>query len=644
MTRIRRTIDITRIEATPITRTSRTKIPESQTTSLHCWPLRDDYSHIAVRINGRRTGSGARIARQSFRLVMKSSSLDRIEASRTFCIEMPQGEVETTALVELPTAMTTFFEDDTYLLEIHNLGADNPEPVIASYMRFYDIAGISVLASKVYLPESAFFTERNHGEDDEPSRYIECDKAYLNCHIRLMSKLDKAPIMMPEIVAKVMYASGATEEMSPAITNVKPSESPDDGNNHVEIRIPVSFANADFAWIELRAMGHTFCNILGRRGPKAIGGMIPKEYIEFGSVDMTELLKDCDELDSIVDRRNEALSATESDELCYENDLDLALDEFIGCCGTCYEEEMEDEAFAPNNEEETATAEEKDKEEEDFMGSAAAKTPIDELNGMVGLEEVKTKVQSVANVMKFFRMRKVKRLKVKPISLHSLFLGAPGTGKTTVARQMGRIMKECGVLSSGHVVEKDRSHLVGQYYSSTHENTLKAIEEARGGVLFIDEAYQLHAPEDPKDPGHDVLDTLMGVLSDESERDLMVILAGYTEKTLEMLELNPGMKSRFPECNHYRFADYSPEELLRIAEDYFLREEYLLTPEARYRLATRLEHDHRRAGQDFANGRHVITLIENRIIPSMAARATMSIGRGTIDEELLMTVLPEDIP
>ncbi|MDE5733730.1 MAG: AAA family ATPase [Duncaniella sp.] len=323
---------------------------------------------------------------------------------------------------------------------------------------------------------------------------------------------------------------------------------------------------------------------------------------------------------------------------------DLALDEFIGCCGTCYEEEMDDEAFAPNNEEETATAEEKDKEEEDFMGSAAAKTPIDELNGMVGLEEVKTKVQSVANVMKFFRMRKVKRLKVKPISLHSLFLGAPGTGKTTVARQMGRIMKECGVLSSGHVVEKDRSHLVGQYYSSTHENTLKAIEEARGGVLFIDEAYQLHAPEDPKDPGHDVLDTLMGVLSDESERDLMVILAGYTEKTLEMLELNPGMKSRFPECNHYRFADYSPEELLRIAEDYFLREEYLLTPEARYRLATRLEHDHRRAGQDFANGRHVITLIENRIIPSMAARATMSIGRGTIDEELLMTILPEDIP
>lgn len=636
-----------------MTRTSRTTEPKEQLAELHCWPLRHDYCHIAVIVRGRRSGTGTRVVRQSYRLVLKSATTGQIEASRTFCIEIAEYAKISSLLVELPVSMVVLRENETYVLEVNDISESATDPVLMSYMRFYDIDSKSLLISNVYHPECAYFTNSNVAIDTSDKRYIEAPIEDTDMHIRFRTMLEEVPVNMPEIVAKVYYSTGEGEHQALDIHNVRPSECPDDGYNHVEIRLPLFIERGEVMLVEFEALGYTFCNVTSRYSGIKAKGIIPKECFKFGSAEDLESLMDDDAksinltLEERVHTLGRCIEGEEDDDEKEDDDFNTygdadferLLDDFINS-----ESNWPSESEADKAEAEEEGENENEEAEEDFLGISDKKKPIEELDGMVGLEEVKAKVHSMAEVMKFFKMRKTKRLKIKPISLHSLFLGAPGTGKTTVAKMMGQIMKECGALTSGHIVVKERSTLVGQYYSSTHENTLKAIEAARGGVLFIDEAYQLHAPEDPRDPGHDVLDTLMTVLSDETERDLMVILAGYTQKTLEMLDRNPGLKSRFPECNHFCFANYTPEELLRIAEDYFLNEEYVLTAEARFRLATRLEHDHRRADQTFANGRHVMTIIENHIIPSMARRATMAIGNGPIDEELLMTILPEDIP
>lgn len=188
---------------------------------------------------------------------------------------------------------------------------------------------------------------------------------------------------------------------------------------------------------------------------------------------------------------------------------------------------------------------------------------------------------------------------------------------------------------------RERGTLIGQYYSSESENTLKALEEAQGGILFIDEAYQLMSPEDPKDPGRWVIDTLMTALSDESKRDWMLILAGYTEPTQRLLELNPVLASRIPATNMYNFKDFSSDELMEIASGYFKAQEFTLTPNAARKLKVKLESDHSNRGKDFGNGRHVVNLIESHILPAMAARLA---DTDDCTPEVLSTIRSSDIP
>lgn len=269
------------------------------------------------------------------------------------------------------------------------------------------------------------------------------------------------------------------------------------------------------------------------------------------------------------------------------------------------------------------------------------RTGLEKLGAMVGLEDVKAKVTAYSNLMKFFKMREEAGLATKYPPLHAMFLGAPGTGKTTVAKIMGQVLRECGVLSSGHVVVRERSSLIGQFYSSEAEKTLEAIEEAQGGILFIDEAYQLHIPADPKDPGARVIDTLMTALADESRRDWMLILGGYTEPTMRLLELNPGLASRIPAANIYRFSDFGPDELMEIATRYFATYDFTLTHNARVQLRDKIEADFCTRGKDFGNGRYVINMIETVILPAMATRLSMA---GAVTPAELSTVRSVDIP
>ena len=261
------------------------------------------------------------------------------------------------------------------------------------------------------------------------------------------------------------------------------------------------------------------------------------------------------------------------------------------------------------------------------------------LNQLTGLTSVKEKLLSYKKTIEFTNLRAQKGLPTFKMPLHSMFLGAPGTGKTTIAKALGEMLAETGVLSKGHVVVKERSTLLGKYYSCEEENTLKAIEEAQGGILFIDEAYQLFDENDPRDPGRHVIDALLTELSDESKRDWMLILAGYPEQTLRLYDLNPGLKSRIPESNIYTFDDFTEVELMEIAENYLAKNQYSLTDDAHKALSTKLKADYNARNKDFGNARHVINLLQTSVLPSMAARIVDSTSHDD-----LTTIQECDIP
>lgn len=242
------------------------------------------------------------------------------------------------------------------------------------------------------------------------------------------------------------------------------------------------------------------------------------------------------------------------------------------------------------------------------------------LSRLTGLQGVKEKLSVYEKLVRFNKLRAQNGLAVTSLPLHAMFMGAPGTGKTTVAKMMGVMLRRAGVLSRGHVVVKERATLMGPNYSNEESNTLQAIEDAQGGILFIDEAYQLYQPNDPRDPGKFVIETLLDALADESKRDWMLILAGYPDEMRRMFEMNPGLKSRIPDSNIYIFDDFSKEELMEIAEKYLDQNNFTLTNKARTALYDRLAADYKNRDKTFGNARHVMNLIQTEILPAMAVR------------------------
>jgi SpoVK/Ycf46/Vps4 family AAA+-type ATPase len=207
---------------------------------------------------------------------------------------------------------------------------------------------------------------------------------------------------------------------------------------------------------------------------------------------------------------------------------------------------------------------------------------------------------------------------IRPLSLHSVYLGNPGTGKTTVARLMGKAFNDLGLLTKGHVVVEERSSLTGKFYGTEEEKTNQALERARGGVLFIDEAYNLLVKDDPRDPGRRIIETLLTTLSDEQNRDICIIMAGYTQPMIDMLNDNPGLKSRLP--NVYHFDDYTVNELMDIADRYLLTNRYAITDDARAALRRTVELAYNTRDHKFGNGRYIISLLENEVIQNLASR------------------------
>lgn len=261
------------------------------------------------------------------------------------------------------------------------------------------------------------------------------------------------------------------------------------------------------------------------------------------------------------------------------------------------------------------------------------------LDRLVGLKKVKEKIRSLMSSYKFLQLRAEAGLPTKLPALHARFLGNPGTGKTTVARLLGQIYKEMGLLSSGHVVLEERKNLIGRYYDSESQAVENALNRAKGGILLIDEAYNLYVPNDDKDPGKRILEYLLTALSDENNRDWMLILAGYPKETTAMLDSNPGIDSRVSEI--FEFDDLSVDELLQIAELYCEDNRYELSEGARNRLKAVITQDLAEKGENFGNGRYVNKMMDMTVNTRMASRLN-NIFMPTYDQ--LVTIEADDIP
>ncbi len=234
---------------------------------------------------------------------------------------------------------------------------------------------------------------------------------------------------------------------------------------------------------------------------------------------------------------------------------------------------------------------------------------IQNLDELIGLEDVKTQIKEHISYLKFLKLREERGFKDnEKISLHSVFTGNPGTGKTTVVKLLGKIYHKMGLLSQGHVHEVDRADLVGEFIGQTAPKVRKAIDEARGGILFIDEAYSLaRSKEDSKDFGREVIEIIMKEMSD-GEGDIAIMAAGYPNEMKTFMDINPGLKSRF---NYYLvFKDYTPDELMAIAELAAKKRSVTLEQEAKNLIYKMLLDAYRDRDNAFGNARFAYSIID----------------------------------
>jgi SpoVK/Ycf46/Vps4 family AAA+-type ATPase len=226
---------------------------------------------------------------------------------------------------------------------------------------------------------------------------------------------------------------------------------------------------------------------------------------------------------------------------------------------------------------------------------------INDLNSFTGLSSVKQSLWDFVTYLKFLNERKKHGLKTTDeFSVHCVFTGNPGTGKTTVARKLGKIFKAMGLLRNGHIVEVDRAALVGQYIGETAQKTERAINEASGGILFIDEAYTLSKGGSNQDFGQEAIDILLKRMEDRKD-DFVVIAAGYPKRMQEFITSNPGLKSRF--THFFHFDDYTPDELISIFKQFVSEEDFMVDDDSLVLLKKHFVHLYRKRDESFGNAR-----------------------------------------
>lgn len=261
---------------------------------------------------------------------------------------------------------------------------------------------------------------------------------------------------------------------------------------------------------------------------------------------------------------------------------------------------------------------------------------MDELNDLIGLDTVKNEVNTLINLLRVNKVRAERGMKQVPTSKHLVFSGNPGTGKTTVARILAKIYKALGVLSKGQLVEVDRSKLVAGYVGQTAIQTQEIIQQALGGILFIDEAYTLSSAKGSNDFGQEAIDTILKAMEDNRD-DFVVIVAGYPDLMQEFLDSNPGLRSRFNKF--INFDDYTPDELTAIFNVLCEKSGYAIDDEIYGYLHDYFEKKYNNRDRNFANGREVRNFFE-LAVSNQANR--LALDPDLSDEELI-TLTIEDI-
>jgi len=249
---------------------------------------------------------------------------------------------------------------------------------------------------------------------------------------------------------------------------------------------------------------------------------------------------------------------------------------------------------------------------------------------------VKKEVNSLINLLRIQKMREDNGMKNTTVSKHMVFSGNPGTGKTTVARILAEIYKDLGILEKGHLVEVDRSGLVKGYLGQTATRVQEVVDEAMGGILFIDEAYTLTVNKSEGDFGQEAVDTLLKAMEDHRD-ELVVIVAGYPDLMVEFLNSNPGLQSRFNKFIY--FEDYTVDEQMAILDNMCHGQDYVLSDEAKEFIRMYLTKKMENVPDNFANARDVRNLLETVI----AFQATRLVGLGTPTKEQLRILEIEDV-
>lgn len=271
--------------------------------------------------------------------------------------------------------------------------------------------------------------------------------------------------------------------------------------------------------------------------------------------------------------------------------------------------------------------------------SANIKALLDDIDSMIGLDGVKKEIHSLVNILQVQKIRKERGLKYPVMSNHLVFIGNPGTGKTTVARKIGQIYKCLGLLEKGDLTETDRSGLVAGYMGQTAEKVQEVVEKAMGGILFIDEAYALTSYENNGgDFGQEAVDTLLKLMEDNRDR-LIVIVAGYPEPMEKFLDSNPGLRSRF---NKYiQFEDYSVSQLVDIFIEMCTSQDFIIGEGVKEELALKIGVMVANAGENFANAREIRNYFEN--VVAKQAERLMKKSYDEINGDTLLTIEKEDL-
>jgi len=262
---------------------------------------------------------------------------------------------------------------------------------------------------------------------------------------------------------------------------------------------------------------------------------------------------------------------------------------------------------------------------------------LQELEQLIGLEEVKKDVCELINLLEIQKKRSAQGLKNIEVTLHTVFLGPPGTGKTSVARLLSRIFKHLGFLSKGQMYETDREGMIAGYVGQTAAKVDKVVEESLGGVLFIDEAYALTQNAMGNDYGPEAVNTLLKRMEDHRE-DLAVVVAGYTEPMKDFIESNPGLRSRFN--RFFRFNHFTPEQLFLIFENFCKASDFVIDADAKEKLTDTFELLFSKKDENFGNARVVRNLFE-KCVQNQANRI---INLPLINQEVLKTFTEIDIP